>query len=217
MKLNLIDKLTLLALDDNTGENIADSISYQHAVAGALLLELALNNKIKIEDNKLIITELSFTKNKILDDCIKIIHKYEGKDEFGDLIQLIADKTDSINSETIDKLVSSGILEHKENKILWVFTNSSFPSVNDNPETEIRTKLINIIESKEDALLEDIMLISLLDSCGLNVEVFGNDRAEKYEDRIKELIANSEMSSLINSKIKEIHDILVMVITGVLF
>ena len=46
MHLNLIDQLTLLAIDDARGTFIPDSTSYSYALAGALILDLALKEKV---------------------------------------------------------------------------------------------------------------------------------------------------------------------------
>ena len=42
MGLNLIDQLTLLALDDEKGTLVADSTAFSYALGGAVIMELAL-------------------------------------------------------------------------------------------------------------------------------------------------------------------------------
>jgi hypothetical protein len=46
MNLTLIDQLILLALDDHKGNLIPDSTTFSYALAGALILELALEEKL---------------------------------------------------------------------------------------------------------------------------------------------------------------------------
>ena len=69
MNLTLIDQLTLLALDDHKGNFIPDSTTFSYALAGALILELILEEKISVSD-----------------DYIKVIDKNSIK-ELADLIE----------------------------------------------------------------------------------------------------------------------------------
>ena len=55
MKLNLIEEFLLIALDDDEGIFIADENHLFYGIAGALLLELALEGKIYLNDGKLIL------------------------------------------------------------------------------------------------------------------------------------------------------------------
>lgn len=53
--MNLVDKLILLALDDDKGTFAAQPIALQYGLAGAVILELFLQERIKIVDKKVII------------------------------------------------------------------------------------------------------------------------------------------------------------------
>ena len=55
IELNLIDQLTLLALDDEKGTFVAESNAYSYALAGALIMELALQGRIELAEKKVII------------------------------------------------------------------------------------------------------------------------------------------------------------------
>jgi Golgi phosphoprotein 3 len=71
MKLNLIEEFLLIALDDDKGKFVIDSTYLSHGLAGAILLEMALREKIDISGDTLKLVddkyELEMVINKVID------------------------------------------------------------------------------------------------------------------------------------------------------
>uniref|UniRef100_UPI00405658B0 GOLPH3/VPS74 family protein n=1 Tax=Roseivirga sp. TaxID=1964215 RepID=UPI00405658B0 len=59
MKLNLIEEFLLIALDDEKGQFVIDSTHLHFGLAGAILLEMALREKVDISGEN----ELDFIIN----------------------------------------------------------------------------------------------------------------------------------------------------------
>ena len=61
MELSILEKITLIALDDDTGKWVTDSMRLNYALAGGVLLQLAKKEKIKIQHNIITVNDSSKT------------------------------------------------------------------------------------------------------------------------------------------------------------
>jgi len=206
MKLNLIDQLTLLSLDDESGSFIADSMGYSFSLAGAILLELSLHNRIEvILKNKVLVKDKMNTGDSLLDEYLHLIVQSKKEKTVQEWIQTIGQKADEIKQQAIDKLIKENILTQKENKILWVFTIRKYPAQNSEPEDSLKQRLNRIIETNERPQLNEIMLLSLVDTCELHKEIFGKEKAKEYQKKMKSIIKDVEISAIMNQTVKEVH------------
>ena len=210
--LNLIDKLVLLALDDVKGTFISDSMVFGYCIAGAVLFELSIKERIQIVENKVQITNSEKLNDEVLDYCLHIISDSKKERKINHWIELIGNKEGALQKKALDKLISLEIIEEKENKILWVFTNRKYPTKNELPEKTIRQRLHDIIINKSKAEMDEIMLISLVDSCSLNKEVYGKEIAKKKDNEIKSIIKDYQFADSTGKLIKELHDTIIAVI-----
>lgn len=212
MNLNLVDQLTLLALDDEKGSFVADSMSFGYGLAGAVILELSLQEMIEVHEKKLRLTSDQSCKDELLDYFLEIIRKEKKEKDIQEWVEVIGAEETYIKENTVEKLIGAGILLKKEEKFLWVFSNDKYPTQNVKPENELRKALIDILTDQREVNLHDMMLFSLIDMCELNIEVFGKEKAKKYENKIKNIVESEQLSSSLTQAIKEIHEVLMSVI-----
>jgi Golgi phosphoprotein 3 len=217
MDLNLIDQLTLLALDDKKGSIIPDSISFSYAIAGAVILELALEEKVDISHELVRIKDRTKTGDTILDAYFELIQQSKKERKIKSWVDRIGNKAEQIKKDTIEKLIAKRILEKKEKKILWVFTINKYPAQNSRPENRLRNRLYDIIVYGHKPDLKEIMLLNLIESCSLGKEVFGKEQVKLFKKKIKQINESDDLAGVVNKSIKEItdaiHAILVIMIT----
>jgi hypothetical protein len=204
MYLNLIDQLTLLALDDEKGSFVVDSTSFYYALAGAVIMELALQMRIDLSGEKVVIKDKTLTGDVIIDSYFELIMKSEKERKVKYWIQHIGQKGSKIRRGTIDKLIDDRILTKKENKILWVFTYNKYPAQNSRPENLLRRRLYDIIVHSHRPELKEIMLLNLIQSCNLQKEVFGKEQAKTFKRKIKTINEYDDLAGVVNKSVKEI-------------
>lgn len=210
--LNLVDKLLLLALDDEKGSFDSGPFALTYGFAGAILLELSLKECIKIVDKKVVVTKVNRLDDSLLDRYLGLLKSSKKERSLQYWVQKIGNKERSIKKESLDKLILKGILAKREQKFLWVFNNDKFPAVNSKPENILRKRLYELIEFNKKPTLEELMLISLIDACNLNRTVYGKDRAKRCKDSIKTIIIDAKNSIAISATIKEVHEIILAMI-----
>lgn len=211
LKLSLVEKLILLALDDEKGNFVSDSMVFGYCVAGAVLFELSTKERIQIIQNKVKVVNREKLNDEVLDHCLDLISQSKKERTAKYWIEKVGNKERTLRKQALKKLISQGILTEKENKILWVFTSKKYPTKNARPENKIRKRLHEILNYSK-AEVDEIMMISLVDACGLNKEVFGKEVAKKKKAEIKKIIKDYPFADSTGKLIKEIHDTIIAVL-----
>ncbi|MCW5515289.1 GOLPH3/VPS74 family protein [Muriicola sp. Z0-33] len=214
--LNLADKLLLLALDDEKGTFVSGPFALTYGLAGAILLELSLKECIKIVDKKVVVNNLKRIDDALLDSYLQLLVRSKKNRSLKYWVEKFGNKERLIKKEILDKLILKGILAKREQKFLWVFNNDKFPTVNSKPENILRKRLCEIIEYSKKPTLEELMLISLIDTCGLNRIVYGKDRSKRCKGNIKAIIADAKNSSAISATIKEVHEVILAMLVVII-
>ncbi len=209
MELNLIDKLTLLALDDEKGSFISSPLYFTYGIAGAILLELTFQNKIEILEKKVIVKSRTKLNTPLLNQFLEMIIQSKKDRTLKYWLQKFGNKERDIKKQTLAKLISKGILIEKEKKFLWVIPNNKYPAINSSQENKLRRHLTAIVEFSKTPELEDIMLLSLIDASNLTRGVFGKAKAKLYKKNIKTLVESAMSSKAVGSTVKEVHDLVV--------
>jgi hypothetical protein len=206
MTLNLIDELTLLALDDEKGSFIADFYKIGYALAGAIILELSLHEKISVKGRKLKVTNTATCNDQLLDHFLQKMKDSKKEKPLKTWVEEIGGEEDFIKNTMVDKLIDQGILSRKEGKILWIFNNDKYPTLNAKPENELKQRLNNVLLNNKTTDLKDVMLIGLIEMCSLQEEVFGKERAKQYKDRIEDLADSEHLSAHLGGAVRDIQD-----------
>lgn len=187
--LSLAEELLLLALHDEKGKIVSAALmSLLFGLAGALLLDLSLMDRITIENKKLILRDDKLTGDEIIDEAIAKIRqskKTHKPDHW--VVKLSGIK--KMKDRLLDRLVYQGILRKEEKKVLWVFPSKQYPTVNGKPERDTRALI-------RAALLEGAapdertkMIVSLVVACDLINEIFPKGERRQAKKRAKEIAA----------------------------
>ncbi|WP_223034414.1 GOLPH3/VPS74 family protein [Hanstruepera marina] len=214
--LNLVDKLLLLALDDDKGTFVSGPFALTYGLAGAILLELSLQNCISIANKKVVVTTTKGLDDGLLNSYLEVIRDSKKERSLKYWVEKLGNKERAIKKDSLDKLILKGILTKREEKFLWVFNNDKFPTVNAKPENSLRHRLYDIIEHDKKPELDELMLISLIDACNLNRTVYGKDRAKRCKDQIKTVIADAKNSQVISATVKEVHEIILAMLVVII-
>lgn len=206
MKLSLSKKLLLLAIDDNKGTMISDQTHVHYGLAGAILLEMALMEKIRIVDSRLELIASGITKEPVMNQVIDLIKKSEKRRKIKYWVAKIGQKGDKLKKEVLKSLIHDGILRKQESRILWIIPYNKYPTINAKPENLVRKELHEIVLHNKIPDQEHLMLLSLVRACKLIKEVFS--RKEEYKiakQKIKELTSDSQIGKVVDETIQGVQ------------
>jgi golgi phosphoprotein 3 len=213
--LSFAEELILLSLDDKKGNFLAMSLmSFESALAGAILMELALTNKIDTDLEHLILVNDSPTGDPIYDEIIEMIKQYPNDKNALYWVKEIRNRFSNLREVITLRLVKRGILEEKTKKILGLFPQKRYPVLNDSEEVTVRNRIRKIVLSDEIPEPRDIVIISLIKSCGLVDQIFSAQEIKKASERIYQI---SKMDLIGQSVSKAINELQAMINSAVSF
>lgn len=212
LNINLVDKLVLLALDDEKGTFVSNALVFGYCIAGAVLFELSVKKRIEFADNKISVLEKENVNDEVLDYCLDLIADAKKERKISYWVQRIGNKVAVLRKMVLSKLIGLGILEEREDKVLWIFTSKKYPTKNELPENLVRKRLHDIVTNNVKPELDEVMMISLVDSCDLNKEVYGKELAKEKRKLIKSIPKNYEFADDTSKLIKELHDAVITIL-----
>ncbi|MFO7727837.1 MAG: GPP34 family phosphoprotein [Desulfonatronovibrio sp.] len=203
--LTFAEELLLLALDDKKG--VIKSLpchSMRFALTGAMLMELAMDDRIDTDLDTLQVINPEPTGNQLLDEFLERLKNSEVPRNTEYWLSELAWNTENLQDRTLQQLVDKGILKLEDRKILWVFARRCYPLIDDREVKEVKTRLRELILSRDIPAPRDAVLISLVQSCNLFNEIFTEEELE----RVMPWITNLAKLDLIGREVNQsIHKI----------
>lgn len=172
--LTLVEELLLVAIDDETGKmNMSAASSIHYGLAGAILMELTLNECLDYKNKKVIFLDKTDSGNKLLNESLQYLQeKNKGK---GRSLKYWVQKLGTHISwnkkhiSYINHLIEKGILKQEETKYLLFFTKDVYPSANTGKENAIRENVKTAVLSDEFEMDDrTACLIGLLKACNID-------------------------------------------------
>lgn len=189
--LSFAEEILLLALNDKKGRlyPLPDTF-VDYALAGAILMELAFEGRIDTDVTNLIVLDSTSTGNTLRDEILQRISS-EYQPTIQQCLEKTARKAADIKEKTFQDLVEKNILLRKEKRYFWVYNYRRYPVINDSEEKEVKARIREIILTEAIPHPRDVVLICLMDACGLSATIFTQEELKKVSPRIK-LIAKMD-------------------------
>lgn len=207
MELRLAEELLLLGLNDEKGTVESSAVmSLDSGVTGALLLELAENGIIDIAGEHLRVINPRMTGDPVKDALLLLLLEEKKPKKLQDWIGQLIKKINPVKEMLLINLVHYGILEKVDGKILWVFKTEKYPAKYDQPEQLIRKRLYDIVLGGKEPDERSMMLLTLIDACGMIEELFREKKEKKAaEKRIKELVKSNRVGEAVSGTVEGLH------------
>ncbi len=195
-QLHLHEEVMLLALKDEEG-TIASGTSYQYALAGAVLAELLLSERIAVEERKkkkyAALKDSTPLGDPVIDECLEKVVNAKKKQQLQTWVSRFSGLKD-LKNRVARRLVERGILRADEDKVLLLFTRKLYPEVNPEPERKMIERLREAIFTEaEDIDPRTVVLVSLANSTGLLKVIFNKKDLKAQKKRIEQVV-NGDVS-----------------------
>ena len=186
--LTLTEDLVLLALDDHSGRILpVDDIGYRHALAGAVLLDLALLGRLENQDGALHVSDRTNTGEDLLDRWCETIEAEKEPLELRVWIARLALASDQIETAALSSLVNRGILEKEETNFLWVFETRRYPMLDGTEEKEVKRRICDVLLSDEEPSQADAILVGLVDDARLLPHILSDAETRESARRVAQV------------------------------
>jgi hypothetical protein len=204
--MNLPEELVLLAYSDD-GTPQTDSTHLDNGLGGALLLELALAERVDMQNKNVVVRDPSPTGDPLVDDALARIAA-EGRDRRpGHWVKKLAKGT---RERVLDGLVARDVLHREPGKVLLVFPRTKYPArhgLEPPAETEARARLRAAVTAPGPAEIDarTSALCALVAATGLDRKVFADLDRKQVKSRLKEISEGSWAATAVQKTIEEIQ------------
>jgi len=210
----IAEEYLLLALDGESGRPRIGKDRLEPALGGALVVELALRERIGVtphEDGwtrrgRVTITNLKPTDDPDLDTALHKLAENEGK-KIKDLLSAYASKKKRISygvrDRLLDRLAAAGMLVPTDRTVLGFIPRTTWPAADPAPEDEVRRRLQGALVGGETAAERTVALIALLEVTGLLPKVVTAEDKKAVKARAKELAEGDWAAKAVKDAIEE--------------
>lgn len=210
----LCDELLLLATDDDSGKSMASGTTLAAALGAALLVELALAERISIapadagwrDKGKITVINTAPTDDPDLDTLLAKLAEKDGQ-KVKNLISPMTWKPIStgLRDRRLDRLVRQGVLAEERSA---VFGLRSHPTKDAGPEREIRARLWSALVDGLTPTERTVALVALLEATGILTKVVVTDDKKTVKARAKAMSEGDWAAKAVKDAIAEMTAVL---------
>ena len=210
--LRFVEEIILLLLHDEDGRFVhVPRWSLEYAIAGGVLMDLAMENRIDTDLENLILVDATPVGDSLLDPTLAEIEAGEKRDARY-WVEHTARRAYAIREEVLSRLVAAGILEREDDRFLWVFRSRRYPVIDGKAEREVKLRIMGVLFSDEIPYPRDVMIICLADACGIFKELLSRRELVNATARIEQV---RKLDLIGQAMSQAIHDIEVSVAASV--
>lgn len=180
MKVTIAEEVLLLAHSEDEGRQLIPTMQLDPALGGAILAELAVNDRIELSEKKVTVKDTTPLGDNELDALLARMAE-DGKDRKPAWwVQQI--QSTKLRKRLLTRLAEAGVLTEEHAKVLGLFPTTRWPEADGRVEAEVRQRVGSALAGA-DPEPRTAVLIAVLHAAKLDRRAF--PRASKA--RIKEI------------------------------
>ena len=189
--LRFAEEIVLLLLDDERGDLTPSFTprSLDVVLAGAVLMELALEDRIDTDLAHLTVVDPTPLDDALLDPTLADIARTAEAHDPGFWIARTAERGHAIRDAVLARLAERGILEAEGDGPVFlsrrVFRARRYPNIKGRAAEEVRLRIMRVLFSEEVPDPRDVVLICLADACGIFEAILSASERVEAQERIE--------------------------------
>ncbi|MFF4771853.1 GOLPH3/VPS74 family protein [Microtetraspora fusca] len=196
--MTIAEEILLLAYREDTGKPQIGSIELDAAIGGAVLAELAVNNRIDLDGKDVVAKDASPLGDAELDAALARIagEPRQRRPEWW------VGKLDSrkLRGRLLSRLAERGVLSEEQTKILGIFPSTRYPELDPTPEREVRHRVQSVLDGATPDERTGV-LIAVLHAAKLDRKAF----PDASRQRIKEIAEGEWAGAAVRKTIASIY------------
>ena len=196
--LRFAEEILLLLHDEGRGD-FAPGLaphSLNIALAGAVLMDLALEDRIDTDLEHLFLVDATPLDDDLLDPTLADIARDTDTRDASYWVAQTAKRGDEIRDKALSRLVNRGILESESEGIFFlsrlVSRSRRYPTIDGQTVEEVQLRIMRVLFTDEIPDPRDIVIICLADACGVFKNILSQSELSEVQERI-ELIRKMDL------------------------
>ena len=179
------EELLLLLRDEDGTFSRAPEWLARYALGGAVLMDLALENRIDTDAHRLFLVDSTPVEDRLLDPVLAEIAGAAGTHDALYWVEHATRHADEIREVALERLVKNAVLEMPDDRYLWIFGTRRYSVVNAEAERELQQRINAALLSDVIPDPRDIVIVTLADGCGLVEHLLPADELARAAPRIE--------------------------------
>jgi hypothetical protein len=218
----IAEDLLLLAYDDETGRPTGDRSQLDYRLAGALLVQLAVEGRVdvaptdlarpdgsRIKAGSTVVRDGSPTRHPVLDRALAVVAEKPRAPK-----DLVAPLSKGLRDALLTGLAERGVLRRESGKVLGIFPTTSWPTADATHEQHLRARCRDVLLGSRVPDDRTAALIAVAHGSGLVRGLVAKADRSRAEARAKELAEQSWASGAVRKAVDEM--VAAVVLTAVI-
>ena len=182
------EEIMLLLLDDANGRfSAADHPGADLALAGGMLMDLALEARIDTDVQKLVLLNADPTGDDLLDRVLADIAAADGTHDARYWVDQVRRRADEIRDVATARLIEQGVLRLRAGRFLRASRPRPHPVVDRAANREVKRRIMDLLFGSDIPDPRDVVIICLCDVCGLFESLLTHDELDRVYPRIEQI------------------------------
>ncbi len=208
--LRVTEELLLLIMDAESGEIQYSLPAHRRdaLIASAVLMDLALENRIDTDTERLFPIDPKPVGDDLLDPALVDIVGETGTHDTAYWIQRTAEQGGAIRKKALDRLIGRGILETEANGLVFLSRSVArarrYPASDGKTQQDVQSRVMETLFSEDIPDPRDIMIIGLAAACGVFESILSREERAEAQERIDAISRLDLMGRAIRESIRTI-------------
>ena len=190
--MRIAEEFLLLLRDEDGALSRAPEWLVRYALGAAVLMDLALENRIDTDARRLFLIDSSPVGDALLDPMLSEIVQTGGEHDALYWVEHAAHHADEIRETALARLVDNGVLRLSDDRFLRIFGTLHYPLAGEEAERDLIRRIRETLLSDTIPEPRDIVIVTLADGCGLVGHILSAEELSGAAARI-ELVRNLEL------------------------
>ncbi len=201
--LNLMEEILLLSLQEEKGTlYFTASTGIDSCLTGALLMELELMKRIRVDKKTLEVIDRSSTKSPRLDAALKQIDSSKRLQPPHYWVSKLRGSMKRLRKELLEELVDNGLLREEEHQFLVFFRTNRYPLRDVRAKKDLLDRVQKVLLRGEKPQARTVKLIGLIHACSLIGSLFDKEERKEARKMAKEISKEDVLSEAVKKAVQ---------------
>jgi golgi phosphoprotein 3 len=207
MNLNTAEKFLLIAQHPSKGRFMTGDLQINYGIIGALLLDMTLENKIAIEDDRLILkNESNSVDNTVISEITSIIRNSQKQRKIRYWVNKLSQKSNIYKRSIMDGMEMKGLIQIEHLRFLGLIPYRKSYLTDSRSRDSLIKQIRECVLFHKELNNENIVVLGLIEACRMhNIISSDRDELKTLRKELKVIIKESPIAEAVDKTIKQVQ------------